>query len=166
MSTPPRRWPPSQPGRATPAWSRNGPINADALLAHLTRVLVPEAVRSDVVIMDNLSSHNAPAVRAAIESVSARLRFLPPYSPDFNPIEQAFAKLKAYLRKAAERTIHGLWNASPHPRSLLATGMNKLLHKRRNFSNNRKTLKYIISIAMIRLCLADTPDHDLDKKWT
>jgi len=74
-------------------------------------VLVPELSGGDVVIMDNLSSHKAPAVRAAIESVGARLLFLPPYSPDFNPIEQAFSKLKAHLRKAAERTIHGLWNA-------------------------------------------------------
>ncbi len=61
--------------------------------------------------MDNLSSHKTPAVRTAIESVGATLLFLPPYSPDFNPIEQAFSKLKAHLRKAAERTIHGLWNA-------------------------------------------------------
>jgi transposase len=65
----------------------------------------------DVVIMDNLSSHKAPAVRAALEVMGARLLFLPPYSPDFNPIEQAFSKLKAHLRKAAERTIHGLRNA-------------------------------------------------------
>ena len=61
--------------------------------------------------LDNLSSHKAPTVRAAIEASGARLLFLPPYSPDFNPIEQAFSKLKAHLRKAAERTIHGLWNA-------------------------------------------------------
>ena len=61
--------------------------------------------------MDKLSSHKAPAVRQAIEAAGATLRFLPPYSPDFNPIEQAFAKLKAHLRKAAERTIHGLWGA-------------------------------------------------------
>ena len=65
----------------------------------------------DMVVMDNLSSHKAPAVRAAIERAGATLLFLPPYSPDFNPIEQAFSKLKAHLRKAAERTIHGLWNA-------------------------------------------------------
>ncbi len=64
-----------------------------------------------MVILDNLSSHKAPAMRAAIESVGARLLFLPPYSLDFNPIEQAFAKLKAHLRKAAERFIHLLCNA-------------------------------------------------------
>jgi transposase len=61
--------------------------------------------------MDNLSSHKRASVRAMIEARGARLAFLPPYSPDFNPIETAFAKLKALLRKAAERTVHGLWSA-------------------------------------------------------
>lgn len=84
----------------------DGPMNADAFLTYVTRVPVPELDRGDVVILDNLSSHKATAVRAAIESVGATLLFLPPYSPDFNPIEQAFSRLKAHLRKAAERTIH------------------------------------------------------------
>jgi transposase len=66
---------------------------------------------SDVVVMDNLSSHKGPNVRAAIEAAGAKLLFIPPYSPDFNPIENAFAKLKALLRKAAERTVKGLWSA-------------------------------------------------------
>ena len=61
--------------------------------------------------MDNLSSHKRASVRATIEARGAQLRFLPPYSPDFNPIEMAFAKLKALLRKAAERTVDGLWAA-------------------------------------------------------
>ena len=61
--------------------------------------------------MDNLSSHKGPRVRALIEAAGAQLRFLPPYSPDFNPIENAFSKLKALLRKAAERTVASLWNA-------------------------------------------------------
>jgi transposase len=61
--------------------------------------------------MDNLSSHKGPRVRELIEAAGARLLFLPPYSPDFHPIENAFAKLKALLRKAAERTVAGLWNA-------------------------------------------------------
>jgi transposase len=61
--------------------------------------------------MDNLSSHKRASVRATIEARGARLAFLPPYSPDFNPIEMAFAKLKALLREAAERTVDGLWNA-------------------------------------------------------
>ncbi len=71
----------------------------------------PELRPGDVVIMDNLASHKSPNVQAAIEAAGAKLRFLPPYSPDFNPIENAFARLKALLRKAAERTVNGLWNA-------------------------------------------------------
>lgn len=89
----------------------DGPINRDAFHAYVEQVLVPELNPGDVVIMDNLSSHKAPAVREMIEAVGANLLYLPPYSPDFNPIEQAFSKLKAHLRNAAERTIHGLWNA-------------------------------------------------------
>ena len=92
-------------------WGLDGPMNGDAFTTYVSRVLVPELSPGDVVIMDNLSSDKAPAIRAAIEAIGARLRFLPPYSPDFNPIERAFSKLKAHLRKAAERTIHGLWNA-------------------------------------------------------
>lgn len=68
-------------------------------------MLVPERSPGDVVIMDNLSSHKAPAVREMIEAAGASLLYLPPYSPDFNPIEQAFSKLKAHLRKAAQRTM-------------------------------------------------------------
>ena len=84
------------------------PMNADAFLTYITRVLVPELGRDNVVVMDNLSSHKAPAIRAALEGDGARLLFLPPYSPDFNPIEQAFSKPKAHPRKDAERTLHGL----------------------------------------------------------
>ncbi len=89
----------------------DGPINGDWFEAYVRHVLVPALRPSDVVIMDNLSSHKRVSVREMIEAAGARLRFLPPYSPDFNPIELAFAKLKALLRKAAERTIDGLWNA-------------------------------------------------------
>jgi transposase len=85
----------------------DGPINRDAFVAYVRQVLVPGLSPGDIVIMDNLSSHKTPAARDAIEAAGARLLFLPPYSPDFNPIEQAFSKLKAHLRKAAERTIHG-----------------------------------------------------------
>jgi transposase len=67
--------------------------------------------RGNIVVMDNLSSHKRPEVRALIEAAGARILYLPPYSPDFNPIEKAFAKLKALLRKAAERTVEGLWRA-------------------------------------------------------
>jgi transposase len=87
----------------------DGPINQRAFEAYVEQILVPELKPGDIVIMDNLSSHKSPAVRTAIEAAGAELRFLPPYSPDFNPIENAFAKLKALLRKAAERTIDGLW---------------------------------------------------------
>jgi transposase len=88
----------------------DGPINRDAFQAYVDQVLVPELEPGDIVVMDNLSSHKGQAVRRAIEAVGASLLFLPPYSPDFNPIENAFAKLKALLRRAAERTVGALWN--------------------------------------------------------
>lgn len=88
----------------------DGPINGVWFQAYVEQVLVPELKPGDTVIMDNLGSHKGQGVRAAIEAAGARLLYLPPYSPDFNPIENAFAKLKALLRKAAERTIDGLWN--------------------------------------------------------
>ena len=86
------------------------PINGALFQDYVGQVLVPELRRGDIVIMDNLSSHKRPGVRAAIKAAGADLLYLPPYSPDFNPIENAFAKLKALLRKAAERTLDGLWN--------------------------------------------------------
>jgi transposase len=89
----------------------DGPINRDAFEAYLEQVLLPELRPGDIVIMDNLSSHRGPAVRRMIEAAGAELMYLPPYSPDLNPIENAFAKLKALLRKAAARTIEALWNA-------------------------------------------------------
>jgi transposase len=88
----------------------DGPINRDAFQAYVDQVLVPELTPGDVVVMDNLSSHKGPAVRRAIEAAGANLLYLPPYSPDFNPIENAFAKLKALLRKAALRTMGALWD--------------------------------------------------------
>ena len=89
----------------------DGPINGAAFQAYVDQVLVPELEPGDIVVMDNLGSHKGPGIRAAIEAAGASLLYLPPYSPDFNPIENAFAKLKAMLRKAAERTVDGLWNA-------------------------------------------------------
>jgi len=89
----------------------DGPINRGTFQAYVDQVLVPELSPGDVVVMDNLSSHKRPAVRQAIEAAGASLLYLPPYSPDFNPIENAFAKLKALLRKAAERTVDALWTA-------------------------------------------------------
>lgn len=80
-------------------------------LAYVEQVLAPTLTHGDVVIMDNLPAHKSAAVRRAIEQAGAELRLLPPYSPDFNPIENAFAKLKALLRKAAARTKTGLESA-------------------------------------------------------
>ena len=74
-------------------------------------MLAPELRPGDIVIMDNLAAHKIDGIEQAIQERQAELRYLPPYSPDLNPIEQAFAKLKALLRKAAERTVDGLWNA-------------------------------------------------------
>lgn len=89
----------------------DGAMNGDAFLAYVQRVLVPTLRPGDVVVMDNLGCHKSAAVRAAVEAAGAELRFLPPYSPDLNPIEFAFSKLKAHLRKAASRTKHALWSA-------------------------------------------------------
>ena len=87
----------------------DGPINRDAFETYVEKVLCPQLRPADVVIMDNLSSHKGPSVREMIEAAGGRLLYLRPYSPDFNPIEKAFSKLKALLRKAAERTLEGLW---------------------------------------------------------
>ena len=89
----------------------DGPINAVAFQAYVEQVLIPELSPGDIVVMDNLGSHKGSQVRAAIEAAGASLLYLPPYSPDFNPIEKAFSKLKALLRKAAERSVAGLWDA-------------------------------------------------------
>jgi transposase len=86
-----------------------GAINGAMFEAYVEQVLVPTLRPGDVVVMDNLGSHKSRAVRAAIERAGARLLYLPPYSPDLNPIEQAFAKLKALLRKAALRKVTELW---------------------------------------------------------
>ena len=87
----------------------DGPINGESFLAYVEQVLVPTLKHGDIVIMDNLGSHKGQAVRRAIRTAGARLFFLPPYSPDLNPIEQVFAKLKTLLRKAAERTVEATW---------------------------------------------------------
>jgi transposase len=86
------------------------PINGQWFQAYVDQVLVPTLSPGDIVVMDNLGSHKGAGVRKAIEAVGATLLYLPPYSPGFNPIENAFSKLKALLRKAAERTVEGLWS--------------------------------------------------------
>lgn len=87
----------------------DGPINADLFTAYVEQVLVPTLRKGDIVFMDNLRTHKIDGVRQAIETAGAKVRDLPAYSPDLNPIEQAFAKLKAALRKGAARTIEALW---------------------------------------------------------
>lgn len=87
----------------------DGPINGKSFLAYVEQMLVPTLSPGDIVIIDNLGSHKGLAVRRAIRAAGAKLFFLPPYSPDLNPIEQVFAKLKTILRKADARTVEATW---------------------------------------------------------
>jgi transposase len=87
----------------------DGPINGRSFLAYVEQFLVPTLRPGDIVVMDNLGSHQGQAVRRAIRTAGAKLFFLPPYSPELNPIEQLFAKLKHLLRRAAERTVEATW---------------------------------------------------------
>ena len=87
----------------------DGPINGESFRIYIERVLLPTLKARDIVVADNLGSHKAKIIRQILRQAGARLLFLPPYSPDLNPIEQAFAKLKRLLRKADERTIDGVW---------------------------------------------------------
>ena len=89
----------------------DGPMNGETVRAWVKQFLAPTLREGDIVVMDNLSSHKVAGVKEAIEKVGASLRYLPPYSPDLNPIEQFFAKLKALLRKAAARTLEALIDA-------------------------------------------------------
>ena len=89
----------------------DGPMDGDGFLAYIGQVLAPELKPGDIVVMDNLPAHKVKGVREGIEAAGARLLYLPPYSPDFNPIEKAFSKLKAILRKTAARTIDSLEQA-------------------------------------------------------
>jgi transposase len=97
--------------RITAPWLIDGPINGETFLLYIEKVLVPTLRHGDIVIMDNLGSHKANAVRRAIRAVGARLFYLPKYSPDLNPIEQFFAKLKHWLRKAEKRTTDAVFKA-------------------------------------------------------
>jgi len=87
----------------------DGPINGQSFTAYVEQVLVPTLRPGDIIVLDNLGSHKGKRARQAIERAGAEMRFLPPYSPDLNPIEQVFAKLKTLLRRAAPRTRHALW---------------------------------------------------------
>ncbi|GAC1608909.1 MAG: hypothetical protein NVS3B2_18540 [Ramlibacter sp.] len=99
-----------QDGLAAPC-VLDGPINGQTFVAWVEQMLAPELRAGDIVIMDNLGSHKVAGVRQAVEAAGAKLRYLPPYSPDFNPIEQVFAKLKGLLRRTAARTVESLWDA-------------------------------------------------------
>lgn len=87
----------------------DGPIDGDLFVAYVRQHLCPTLKAGDIVIMDNLASHKVRGVEAAIRQAQATLVYLPPYSPDFNPIEQVFAKVKLLLRKAKKRTVSDLW---------------------------------------------------------
>jgi putative transposase len=97
--------------RITAPWLIDGPINGETFQLYVEKVLVPTLRPGDIVIMDNLGSHKGKAVRSAIRAAGARLFYLPKYSPDLNPIEQFFAKLKHWLRKAAQRTTEAVFEA-------------------------------------------------------
>ncbi len=98
-------------GRLTAPMVIDGPMNGAAFQAHVEQVLAPKLRPDDIVILDNLPAHKPAAVRQAIDATGAERRFLPPYSPGFNPIEMAFAKIKAWLQKTSARTIDDLRNA-------------------------------------------------------
>jgi putative transposase len=87
----------------------DGPINGESFLLYVQQILAPTLRSGDIVIMDNLGSHKSDSIRKTIMAAGARLIFLPPYSPDLNPIEQAFSKLKHHLRNAKERTVEATW---------------------------------------------------------
>jgi transposase len=89
----------------------DGPMDGQAFLAYVEQCLVPTLVPGDLVVIDNLPSHKVKGIREAIEAAGAKLAYLPAYSPDLNPIEQAFSKIKALLRKAAARSIKALYKA-------------------------------------------------------
>jgi transposase len=96
--------------RMTAPMVLDGPIDGEWFLAYVEQILCPSLKANDVVILDNLGSHKSDKIRLAIEARGASLLYLPKYSPDLNPIENAFAKLKAGLRRAAERSTEALWN--------------------------------------------------------
>lgn len=100
--------------RVEAPWLIDGPINGERFQIYIDKVLVPTLRAGDVVVMDNLGSHKARTVRRSIRAAGAKLFFLPKYSPDLNPIEQFFSKLKHWLRKAAKRTKDDVCNAIGH----------------------------------------------------
>jgi transposase len=120
----------SQDGMTAP-FVVNAPMNGEIFLTYLEQCLVPTLSGDEIVTMDNLSTHKVAGVRETISATGAELRLLPPYSPDLNPIEQSFAKLKAHLRKAGERSVPALWDRiGTILQTLHARGMQQLLNSR------------------------------------
>ena len=109
----------------------DGPMNGEAFLAYVEQALVPELRPGDIVIMDNLPAHKVHGVRQAIEAAGASQRYLPPYSPDFNPIEMAFAKLKALARRCGANNSRPLASHRRRPSPLYPTRMRQLSRRRR-----------------------------------
>lgn len=89
----------------------DGPVDGETFRAYVEQMLAPSLAPGDIVVMDNLASHKVHGIKDAIEAVGAELLYLPPYSPDLNPIENIFAKIKAFLRKKAKRTVDALWDS-------------------------------------------------------
>jgi len=95
--------------RVDAPWVIDGPINGELFTLYIEKVLAPTLAKGDIVILDNLGSHKGQAPRRAVRQAGAHLLFLPPYSPDLNPIEQLFAKLKSHVRRAQPRTVEETW---------------------------------------------------------
>jgi len=117
-------------GAITAPFVIDEPMNGEIFRVYLERCLVPTLTPGDIVVMDNLPAHKNDRVRRIIEAAGAELRYLPPYSPDLNPIEMAFAKLKAYLRKAAERSMRRSCTSSPRRATWAAHGRRSVRSRR------------------------------------
>jgi transposase len=111
-------------------WLIDGPINAERFRLYVEKVLLPTLRPGDIIVLDNLGSHKSKALRHIVRAAGARLLFLPKYSPDLNPIEQLFAKLKHWLRKAARRTVDAVSNAIGHTLATISS------HECRNYFIN------------------------------
>ncbi len=122
-------------------------MDGDAFRAYVEQILVPELAKGDIVIMDNLPAHKVTGIRQSIEAAGAELIYLPAYSPDFNPIEMAFSKLKAALRKAAARTIEELWD-------VIAEAIDEFTPKEcQNYFAAAGYDQDYVEFALVRICL-------------
>jgi transposase len=116
----------------------DGAINGELFLAYVNQILLPTLKKGDIVVLDNLSSHKVAGVREVIESAGARVVYLPPYSPDLNPIEMAFSKLKTMLRKMKLRTMEELWNKIGKLCDIFTTEECKNYFKHAGYGGNKK----------------------------